>query len=295
MSTAEPPSPPGRARIARIAAASALALAAGAIGIVGGQAGPPADAPEAHGGGIPAAPTTMATPEVVAVHGGIPAAPTTTATPEVVAVWARTDEGWILVYDDGRVLSHPDVGPIFERRLSPRGLNLIRSGTVEPQDLQLYLSMSVPAEAWSDPIPETFRPDRYAVCKLDADRTPEHSGPLGDVGSIWRRLPAQMQALFRAGRVLSFTVDPVDEHSVFIGQDGHHLERGPGMACFVLSPGQARAVWALTEASGNSGDEVGELRSADTSIAEPIGVADSDFRFLAVPLLPHGGGILWGD
>ena len=295
MSTAEPSSAPGRARFARIAVASALALAAGVAGIVGGHAGPPAGGPEVHGGGMPAAPTTMATPEVVVVHGGIPAAPTTTATPDVVAVWARTDKGWIVVYDDGRVLSHPEVGPIFERRLSPRGLNLIRSGTVEPQDLQLYLSMSVPAEAWSDPIPETFRPDRYAVCKLDADGTAEDGGGLGDVGSIWRRLPSQMQALLRAGRVLSFAVDPVEGGSAFIGQDGHHLERGPGNACFVLSPGQARAVWALTEASANSGEEAGELLSADTTVAEPIGVADPDFLFLAVPLLPHGGSILWGD
>ncbi|WP_159601226.1 hypothetical protein [Agromyces humi] len=277
-----------------MAAASALALAAGAIGIVGGQAGTPTGAPDAHGAGTPAAPIATAKPEVVVVHGGIPAAPDTTATPEVVAVWARADEGWILVYDDGRVLSHPEVGPVFERRLSPRGLNLVRSGTVEPRDLQLYLSISVPTEAWADPIPETFRPDRYAVCKLDADASPEDAGALGDVGSIWRRLPSQMQALLRAGRVLSFAVDPVEGRSVFLGQEGHHLVRGPGRACFVLSPGQARAAWALTEPLGSSGEEVGELRSTETSIAEPIGVADSDFLFLAVPLLPHGGWIVWG-
>jgi hypothetical protein len=249
-----------RAVFAAIAAVAAVALAGSAIAIFGGQPGAPA--------------ATIA------------------SRPGVVAVWARIHEGWIFVYDDGRVFSHPDLGPVFERRLSAHGVDLVRRGIVAPQDLQLYLSMTVPAEAWSDPIPAAYRPDRYAVCKVDVDGTPDDE-VLGDVGSIWRRLPAQMQTLLRAGRVLSFTVDSLDENRAFIGQDGHHIERGPGAACFVLSRGQARAVWAQTRAPGDSREEAGELM-ADTTIAEPTGVADADFRFLAVPLLPHGGWIFWG-
>ena len=294
MTTAEPPRRPGRARLARIAAASALALAAGVIGIIAGQAGPPADGPDADRGGTSVARTTMATPEVVVVHGGIPTAGTTTDPPDVVAVWARMHQGWIFVYDDGRVLSHRDVGPILERHLSLHGVDLIRRGILAPQDLELYLSMTVPASAWSDPIPDVVLPERYAVCKIDADGTSQHGEVLGDVGSIWRRLPAEQQALFRAGRVLSFAVDAADDTSPYLGQDGHHIERGPGTACFVLSPAQARAVWSQTRAPGDSSGEAGELLPGDSSVAEPLGVAHADFRFLAVPLLPHGGGIFWG-
>jgi hypothetical protein len=292
MNTADSSSTPGRARFAWIAAAAALALAAGAIGVVGGQSGP-ADGPEMHGGGTSAAPITTATPEVVVVHGGIPAAPTTTATPEVVAVWARTHEGWIFVYDDGRVLSHSVYGPVLERRLSPLGLALVRTRMLAPQDLRLSLSTAAPPDAWADPIPDAVEPARYAVCKLDADGSFGADGELGDVGSIWRRLPEDQQALFRAGRVLSFAVDSEDGSSAFTGQDGHHLDRGPGVACFVLSAKQTRAVWARTRLPGRFTREAGQLSTGDTAIAEPVGVADSDFLFLAVPLLPHGGGIFW--
>src|SRR4029079_15256217 len=100
------------------------------------------------------------------------------------------------------------------------------------------------------------------------------------VGSIWRRLPAEQQALFRAGPVLSFAVDAAADTSPSPGQDGHHIERGPGTACFVLSPAQARAVWSQTRAPGDSSGEAGELLPGDSSVAEPLGVAHADFRFL---------------
>ena len=266
----------GRAGFALIAAAATVALVGSAFAILGGRIDVPAGAPEVD--------------EPVMSADSLNA-----AKPEVVGVWAKIHEGWIYVYDDGRVLSHLDFGPISERRLSPHGLDLVRRGTLAPQDLQLYLSMTtVPAEVWSDPIPAAYRPDRYAVCKLNVDGTPEDGDVLGDVGSIWRRLPAHMQALLRAGRIASFTDDSLDENGDVIGQDGHHIEPGPGVDCFVLSPGQTRAVWAHTRAPEGSREESGELQMSDTTFGEPIGVADSDFLFLAVPLLPHGGWILWG-
>ena len=154
---------------------------------------------------------------------------------------------------------------------------------------------TVPAEVWSDPIPDAYRPDRYAVCRLNVDGSPEDGDVLGDVGSIWRRLPAHVQALLRAGRILSFTDDSRGrERRRRSRQDGHHIEPGPGVACFVLSPGQTRAVWAHTLAPEGSREEDGELLMSDTTFAEPNGVADLDFLFLAVPLLPHGGWVLWG-
>jgi hypothetical protein len=259
-----------RATSVLIAAASTLALVGGATAILAGQATGPTGTRDADELGL------------------------TEATPDIVAVWARTDEGWIFVYDDGRVLSHSDFGPVLERRLSPLGLALVRTRMLSPQDLRLSLSTIAPADAWADPVPDAVEPDRYAVCKLDADGSFGADGELGDVGSIWRRLPEDQQALFRAGRVLSFAVDSDDESTAFTGQDGHHLERGPGVACFVLSAQQTRAVWAQTRLPGRSSREAGQLGTGDTAIAEPVGVAGADFLFLAVPLLPHGGGIFWG-
>ena len=265
-----------RVGFALIAAASALALVGSAFAVFGGPTDAPAGAP---------APDER----------GITAAPVNAGTADVIGVWAKIHEGWIYVYDDGRVLSHPDFGSISERRLSPRGVDLIRRGTLAPQDLQLSSTMTtVPAEVWSDPIPDAYRPDRYAVCRLNVDGSPEDGDVLGDVGSIWRRLPAHVQALLRAGRILSFMDDSLDENGDDIGQDGHHIEPGPGVACFVLSPGQTRAVWAHTLAPEGSREEDGELLMSDTTFAEPEGVIGSEVMLVAVPILPHGGWVLWG-
>ena len=265
-----------RAGFALIAAASALALVGSALAIFEGPTDAPAGAPEPD-------------------EPGITAAPVNAAKADVIGVWARIHEGWIYVYDDGRVLSHPDFGSISERRLSPRGLDLVRRGTLAPQDLQLSLTMTtVPAEVWSDPIPDAYRPDRYAVCKLNLDGPPKNGDVLGDVGSIWRRLPANVQALLRAGRILSFMDDSLDENGDYIGQDGHHIEPGPGVACFVLSEGQTRAVWAHTQAPEGSREEDGELLTSDTTFAEPQGVTGSEVMLVAFPILPHGGWVLWG-
>jgi hypothetical protein len=269
----------GRSRrtgYALIAAAFTLALVGIAFVDLGGRNGAPAGTPEPDEPGMPFAPVNV-------------------APPQVVGAWARIHEGWIYVYDDGRVLSHADFGPILERRLSPRGLDLVRRGTLAPQDLQVHVGMTtVPAEVWSDPIPDAYRSDRYAVCKLNVEGTPEDRDVLGDVGSIWRRLPADVQALFRAGRMKSFTDESVDETGDVIGPDGHHGEPGPGFDCFVLSPVQTRAVWVHTRAPEGAREVDGELLMGDATFAEPIWVADSDYLFVAVPLLPHGGWVLWG-
>ncbi len=188
--------------------------------------------------------------------------PLNAAKPEVVGVWAKIHEGWIYVFDDGRVLSHPDFGPISERRLSPHGLDLVRRGTLAPQDLQIYVSMTtVPAEVWSDPIPDSYRPDRYAVCKLNVDGSPEDGDVLGDVGSIWRRLPAHVQALLRAGRISSFTDDSPDENADVdrAGRPSHRAR--PRGRLFRAEPGpDARRLGAH---SGTGGLPRGRRRVAD--------------------------------
>ena len=265
-----------RAGYALIVAASTLAVAASTFAVIGGSTDSPARAPDPD-------------------QRRIPAAPVNSATANVIAVWARIHVGWIYVYDDGRVLSYPDSGPISERRLSTHGLDLVRRGTLAPQNLLLYRSTTAaPAEVWSDPIPDAYRPDQYAVCNLNVDATAEKGDVLSDVGSIRHRLPAHAQALLSSGEVKSFTDDFVDENGDFIGPDGFHGQPGSGVGCVVLSPAQTRTFWAFMRAPEGSGQEDGELLLSDTTIAELHTAAESTFVFLAMPILPHGGWVLWG-
>ena len=58
-----------------------------------------------------------------------------------------------------RPASHP--APISERRLTPAGLDLVRSGAVQPSDF--VLSVSLPDGAWADAEFKPYAPSGYAV------------------------------------------------------------------------------------------------------------------------------------
>jgi hypothetical protein len=86
------------------------------------------------------------------------------------------------VYADGRVISlgeedvkFSDVG-IVERRLTPAGVDLVRSGAVDPS--AFLGAPSLPQGAWADPEVKPYAPSRYAVC---------YGGALPSQGSIIRR------------------------------------------------------------------------------------------------------------
>ena len=99
---------------------------------------------------------------------GIPPEGMAPSTPEEGRLVAQSFEGYgpifAYVYADGRVIAQErGHGFLTERRLTPEGVDLVRSGDIQARDL-LGLASVVPADAWEDPEIKPFVPSRYAVC-----------------------------------------------------------------------------------------------------------------------------------
>jgi hypothetical protein len=83
--------------------------------------------------------------------------------------------GFVFVYADGRVIfqgggvGNSGRNGIYERRLTPEGVELVRSGAVKAERFQLS-STPVPADVWVDPEARPYVPARYAICGLDPAR-----------------------------------------------------------------------------------------------------------------------------
>ena len=58
------------------------------------------------------------------------AVPSTPRTGDLVAHFTEAQVGWVYVYADGRVIWYQDGDSMFERRLTPDGVELVRSGAV---------------------------------------------------------------------------------------------------------------------------------------------------------------------
>lgn len=129
----------------------------------------------------------------------IPPAGTAVSTPvegELIAETSYAYPTYVRVYADGRVLSW-DLGesppcwgssclggvPFVERRLSPEGVELVRSGAVQPKDWYL-----VPESAWEDREGKPYVPARYEACFSRTDGPP-------DVEALLDLLPPSAQAL----------------------------------------------------------------------------------------------------
>jgi hypothetical protein len=95
-------------------------------------------------------------------------APSSPVEGELVAHYdARLGPSFAFVYADGRVISGGWIGDsngtTREQRLTPEGVELVRSGAVEPERFALS-SNPVPAGAWENPEFKPYVPSRYAVC-----------------------------------------------------------------------------------------------------------------------------------
>ncbi|HJS25912.1 MAG TPA: hypothetical protein VJ913_02155, partial [Actinomycetota bacterium] len=88
------------------------------------------------------------------------------------------------LYADGRLIwaseiagGGPTVSVWIEQRLTPEGVELLRSGSVEfgwPADPGRYL----PASAWDDPELRPYVPSRYAVCTGSVASLPDPAADL---------------------------------------------------------------------------------------------------------------------
>ena len=55
-----------------------------------------------------------------------------------------------------------------------------------------------------------------------------------------------------------------------------------------------RAIGDDTHAQGGSGDADGELRRSDATFATITANDGAELTLIAVPIMPHGGFVLWG-
>ena len=96
----------------------------------------------------------------------------------------------VSVYTDGRVIwwvaRRFGEGTFLERRLSPQGVDLVRSGAITAEDLAPpQVLHGVPASAWADAEARPYAPPMYSVCF-----SPDRSAVMG-------LLPAPAEALLR--------------------------------------------------------------------------------------------------
>jgi hypothetical protein len=171
---------------------------------------------------------------------------------------------FIYVYADGRVIMHGDAPQWKERRLTPEGLDLVRSGAVGPT---VFLNPKVegadlPQSAWADQQSRRYMPSRFAVCFRILDRGPDHQGPpIGDGG---RTNPSTVLRFF-----------PLSAQAILGGEvtEGEFLGR-LDLACSVVTPEEKHALHRII---GEPGRHVMVTDSEGNKISWWI-----------IPLLPHG-------
>jgi hypothetical protein len=194
------------------AAATVLTLVAASVIVVFGR-------PEPSQSLSPEPPPTLA----------VPTDPDDAAT--IVAKSAKVHRGWVVVYGDGRVIKNEDRlvirsddGPdLFERRLTAKGLDLVRSGAIQPRVLLPYvwrLDRNFPRKLWDNPLPadtwadaefKPYVPSRYAACL----GTPGHADPPGNATEMVGRLPDGARALLRGKELRKYSEDLFSQSDLF--------------------------------------------------------------------------------
>ena len=250
-----------RARRRRRVVTAAILVLAGAwlMGLLGrGEPPPPLSVPRVQVAPPPAG----------------PAGPTAAAT--IIARWGAVHDGWVLVYGDGRVLAYRDVGQVLDRRLTAKGLALVRSGAVHPRTL-LRGPLSVPAGTWVDPQFTPYVPSEYAACFSG----PNH--PLVNGSQMLSHLPAAARGVLRGRERTYLDVDIVSRPN--------SDPTPPGVECSAVSLTDAPVVIASLRSAGFTIFDLSNSQAMAT-----CGVIDRpEGTMLCLnPVLPHGSWVLWG-
>lgn len=187
----------------------------------------------------------------------------------LVASWGLVHVGWVLVYDDGRVLSSPDGYPVLERRLTPSGVAAVRAGSVTLYSLLSRSQVMTPASIWVDSEGREYRPAAYAAC-LWANRN--HAGEV-------RAMPAA------ARKVLS------GAPPARVGHAGTHSRVAASDVtsawnCLRIDSAELAALEraAARVDRWGSGDDIVFARTTD----------GSRVKASIWPIMPHGRWIVWG-
>ena len=260
-----------RRRRRRYAAAVAvLALVAASVIAVFGRAGPSQSV-------SPEPPPTLP----------VPPDPGDAAT--IVAKYGKVHRGWVVVYGDGRVIT----SEMTERRLTANGLDLVRSGAIEPAAL-IYVARSLPqklpANTWADPKFKPYVASRYAACPSGLGSRAGHATEM--VG----RLPAGARALLRGTELREYSNDLFSPSD--LGLDPWPPD--PPVECFEVSTEEAivlfktlrRAGFAFGWVIGDHDEAIrlappppwaGTARGPCGGVLQPAAV-----EVCFMPLLPHG-------
>ncbi|HET7235828.1 MAG TPA: hypothetical protein VFK59_05285 [Actinomycetota bacterium] len=222
----------------------------------------------------PAQPTTVA-PDTAWDGLGIPPEGTALSSPVEGQPIGRDSDYlyYLVVYADGRVLSWNALRSgggdyVLERRLTPEGVDLVRSGAITAEDLATPPVFGrVPASAWADAEARPYAPPRYSVCFVISRPDREEVPSATDVVRAMDLLPAPANALLRGadpdplhpGCVVVTTQDArvfssiLSEEGLETGVDGVAAEGTLG-----VTPGSWAGGWLL--------------RGAERVLGEPLGV-----------------------
>jgi hypothetical protein len=202
--------------------------------------------------------------------------PSTPETGELIGDYQHRGIGWVYVYADGRVL-WSFLGPTYERRLSPAGVDLVRSGAIEPSGfLGACLACAgpaLPAGSWADTEIRQYVPSRYAMCHFELTRF--------QLSRFLDRLPSFAKEILRGKQqpYRGFTDTIVDAG----GPAQPELQ--PRIDCWEVTTGDARA---LDEVLSDAGFDA--WRSTPDGVVAFVPPADlghgTDLWF--TPVLPHG-------
>jgi hypothetical protein len=176
---------------------------------------------------------------------------------------------FVFVYADGRVISLSDgYRQFIERRLTPEGVDLVRSGDIQPQDLQS--GYDAPANVWEDPEPEPFVPSRYSVCYWRERGEDDYVE--ADPSTVLPFFPAPARAILEGVPVMSGL-------SVW-------REATSTAPCSVVTTDQAHAVFEIL------GTTAFEYTPPDVRIEDSEGF---QIEWQIRMMLPHGGRYICSD
>ncbi|MEW9873577.1 hypothetical protein [Arthrobacter sp. HS15c] len=177
--------------------------------------------------------------------------------------------GWILVYDDGRVIEAKEVEPM-QRRLSSKGLELVRSGAIHPGSLMVKPPSELPDGIWVDSEATEYTPSAYAACFDPPGLSKAGMGPaLADL----RELQRGRERIYLDVDIFTRQFDPT---------------AGP-FDCFEVKAQEMPETFAAIRNAGFAGFDEPDLRQqgcVEIALGVPV------LCFHAV--LPHGSWVLWG-
>lgn len=186
-------------------------------------------------------------------------------------IWERSElgVGWPAGKDFPEGPSGYTTG-LVERRLTPEGVELLRSRTVPLEGQHSLPASQLPAPAWEDAEFGSYVPATFAVCFW-----PDGNATRADAID---QLPARAQDLLR-GRERTFEAGPADEPFT--------------LSCFEVTTDQARALGRIFGRDARfRQDRLGVRDEPWYRFSHGDGAARTNIAF--EPILPHGEIVLEG-